>query len=91
MEKNIVLNDKTTAAEKKEIVFMGHITTEGISPDPAKVEAIQNLPIPTDVTAFRRLCGTVQYLSHHMEPLRALTRKNVVFDWSKEYQNAPRL
>ncbi|KAK3738266.1 hypothetical protein RRG08_039676 [Elysia crispata] len=36
VEKNIVLNDKTTAAEKKEIVFMGHITTEGISPDPAK-------------------------------------------------------
>ena len=74
------------------MVFMGHmVTASGISPDPAKVDAIQNLLTPTDVSAVRRQCGTVQYLSryipnllHHMEPLRALTRMNSVFNWSSE-------
>lgn len=75
---------------------MGHvITASGISPDPAIVEAIQNLEVPNDVFAVRRLCGTIQYfsryipnLSHHMEPLRALTRKSVTFSWCCESQNA---
>ena len=62
---NIVLNDKKIVAEKKEIVFMGHIViAESISPNPAKVEVIQNLPIPTDVTAVRRLCGTISLSVH---------------------------
>ena len=73
---------------------MIHISTaEGISPHPAKVEAIKNLPIPTDVTAVR-LCSTVQLnislgtfqISHGT--LRVLTRKNIVFNWSKKCQNA---
>ena len=75
---------------------MGHkVTASGISPDPAKIDAIQNWPTPTDVSAVRRLCRTVQYLSryipnlsHHMEPLRALARKNAVFNWSCECQQA---
>ena len=81
----------TRLAGKKEIVFMGHIiTAEGILPDPAKVEALQNLRISTDIIAVSRLCGTAQYLSryspnlsHHMEPLRALKRKNGVFRQQK--------
>ena len=95
-ERHIILNDKKTVAEEKEIIFMGHsITAGGISPDPNKVEAIQNMPIPTDVTAVRRLCGTIQYLaryiphlSQHLEPLRKLTTKNAVWNWSSECQKA---
>ena len=75
---------------------MGHlITANGISPDPDKVEAIHNLPTPTDISAVRRLCGTIQYLaryiphlSAHLEPLRALTRKNAEWNWTPECQNA---
>ncbi|GFR57713.1 retrovirus-related Pol polyprotein from transposon opus [Elysia marginata] len=54
VEKNIVLNEKHL------------VTADGISPDPAKVEAIQTLPAPTDVSAVRRLCGTVQYLARYI-------------------------
>ena len=94
--KNIVLNDEKTLMEKKEITFMGHlVTADGISPDPAKVEAIQNLPTPTDISAVRRLCGTIQYLaryipnlSTHLEPLRALTRKGTEWNWTAECENA---
>ena len=89
-QKGIILNNTKTVSAKKKIVFMGHmVTASGISPDLAKIDAIQNWPTPTDVSAVRRLCRTVQYLSrytpnlsHDMEPLRALARKNAVFNWS---------
>ncbi|GFR96373.1 polyprotein [Elysia marginata] len=75
---------------------MGHlVTADGISSDPLKVEAIQTLAAPTDVSAVRRLCGTVQYLaryipnlSEHLELLRALTRNKADWNWTKECQQA---
>ncbi|GFS08245.1 polyprotein [Elysia marginata] len=90
VEKNIVLNQKKTVLDQKQVVFMGHLATaDGISPDPAKVEAIQTLP------AVRCLCGTVQYLaryipnlSEHLEPLRALTRNKADWNWTKECKQA---
>ena len=95
-EKKIVLNDKKAVSEKTEITFMGHlITSSGISPDPTKVAAIRKMPTPTDAPAVRRLCGTVQYLarfipnlSQHTEPLRALTRKGVEWQWTSQCQES---
>lgn len=91
-ERHIRLNDKKAALKQHKVVFMGHmITRDGISPDPTKVEAIQHLPVPTDVSSVRRLCGTVQYLARyipnlaqHLEPLRALTRKETPWKWTPE-------
>jgi len=49
---------------------MGHkITAEGICPDPKKVEAILNLPAPTDISGIKRLSGTVQYLARYIPRL----------------------
>ena len=95
-EKHIVLNETKTVLEESTISFMGHrITADGISPDPAKVEAIHNLPIPKYISSVRRFCGTIQYLarhipnlSHHLDPLRALTKKNASWDWTSECQLA---
>ena len=95
-ERNIILNNKKTVTEAREIIFMGHkITAEGICPDPKKVEAILNLPAPTDISGIKRLSGTVQYLaryiprlSQHLEPLRNLTKKDTVWNWTSECQTA---
>ena len=95
-ERRILLNDTKEIAEEPEITFMGHLlTANGISPDPAKVTAIKNMPAPTDVSAVRRLCGTVQYLARfipnladNLEPLRALTKKNADWNWTAECQQA---
>ena len=95
-EKHIVLNDQKRVSEKTEIPFMGHlITSAGIKPDPEKISAIQNMPSPTDVPAVRRLCGTVQYLARfipnlaqHTEPLRRLTKKSSVWNWTSECDEA---
>ena len=95
-ERHILLNDTKEIAEEPKITFMGHLlTANGISPDPAKVTAIKNMPAPTDVSAVRRLCGTVQYLARfipnlaqHLEPMRVLTRKNADWNWTAECQQA---
>ena len=81
-----------------EITFMGHVLTPtGVAPDPKKVSAIQDMPVPTDIPAVRRLCGTIQYLerfipnlSENLEPLYALTRQSNEWNWNT-LQSASRL
>ena len=53
------------------------------------------MPAPTDVEGIRRICGMAQYMSRFipdlagtLEPIRALTRRDVPFVWSKECENA---
>ena len=81
---------------KTQITFMGHIiTNNGIKADPRKVEAIEQMPTPSDVAGVKRFCGMIQYLSRFMpnlasdlEPFRRLTRKNVKWQWTDECTNA---
>lgn len=95
-ESNIVLNNDKKEVGLTELTFHGHtITDKGIKADSAKVDAIVNMPSPTDVTGVKRFCGMVQYmarflpgLSPMLEPLRALTRKDVEWNWSPECENA---
>ena len=78
------------------MTFLGHvITQDGLQPDPAKIEAIKEMPSPTDVTGVQRLNGFVNYLakfppglSDVMEPIRQLTRKNVPWNWSNTQERA---
>ena len=88
-ERNIVLNRDKQETGLKEITFHGHrITSEGVKVDEAKVEAIHGMPAPEDVEGVKRLCGMAQYMSRFipdlagtLEPIRALTRKEVVYVW----------
>ena len=95
-EKNIVLNEDKHQTGLTEITFHGHrITKDGVEADEAKVEAIRDMPAPSDVAGVKRLCGMVQYMSRFLpdlaetiEPIRALTRKDTPFVWSMECENA---
>ena len=95
-EKNIVLNEDKQQIGLTEITFHGHrITKDGVKIDEAKVQAIRNMPAPTDVAGVKRLCGMVKYMSRFMpdlagtlEPIRTLTWKDTPFVWSTECENA---
>ena len=75
---------------------MGHIlTSTGLKPDPAKVEAITNMPKPKDIEGVQRLNGFINYLakflpklSEVMEPIRRLTRKDTQWQWATEQDKA---
>ena len=95
-EKNIFLNEDKQQTGMDEIIFHGHrITKDGVKIDEAKVQAIRDMPAPTDVEGVKRLCGTAQYMvkflpnfATTLELIRALTRKDTPFVWSKECEDA---
>lgn len=75
-----------------EVKYVGHIIgKDGLKVDPEKVRAIVNMPEPTDIQGVRRFLGLVQYVSKFIpnladvsEPLRILTKNDVVWHWEKE-------
>ena len=74
------------------ISYMGHmITSEGLKPDPSKIEALKKMPPPTDVKGVQRLLGMATYLakfvpqfSEMTSSIRTLLDKNNEFHWSTE-------
>ena len=71
------------------------LTPKGVEPDPAKVAAIREMPVPADKATVQRVLGTCQFLSkfcHNLSetvlPLRSLTKDDSVFLWSESYETA---
>ena len=94
-EAGVTLNEKCELATKK-IKFLGHIITpEGISIDPEKVQAVADMPAPTDVPSLRRLLGMVNHvgkfapnLAEVTQPLRELLKKDNDWTWGPQQQTA---
>ena len=78
------------------VKFLGNIVSiDGVSPCPSSVEAIQNMKAPKDVKGIRRFFGCTGFFrkfidsyARHALPLTNLTRKEAVFNWTDECQEA---
>ena len=72
---------------------MGHIVSaDGMRPDPRKVEAIVNMPRPSDRQDLLRLLGMIKYLAQYIPnesnitaPLRSLLKQDVEWSWQPEH------
>ena len=90
----LTLNPEKCAFAATEIPFWGvKVSKEGIKPDPAKVEFVQNAEPPTtkdEVTSFLSIIQSnaefIANLSSLNSNLRALTEKHKKFHWTKTYQ-----
>ena len=88
-EKGIKLNKEKCTFGLTEISFFGHVLSkDGLKADKKKVEAIKNMPSPTNKGELESVLGMLNYLSAFAPmlsdmtaPLRELTRKNTVFKW----------
>ena len=94
-QKSIKLNREKVLLRVQQVDFMGHLTAQGLKPDPNKVEAILKLETPGTKEEFERLNGTVNYLakflprlSQVMEPLRILTQTGVEWYWGDAEEKA---
>ena len=78
------------------VEYLGHICTpSGIRPDPGKIRAIEEYPVPRTVRDIRVFIWLAGYYRRHVrnfaelaKPLTNFTRKDVPFNWTEEQQNA---
>ena len=72
-EVDMHLNPRKVKFKSPEVLFFGNmLTKQGIKPDPKKVDAIQNWPIPKDQQQLQSFLGSVNYLSHFIAGLSDL-------------------
>ena len=69
------LNPQKVKFKSPEVPFYGNmLTKDGIKPDPKKVEAIQDWPIPEDQQQLQSFLGSVNYLSRFIAGLSRLRK-----------------
>lgn len=95
-EANLTINVRKSKFCMKEIKYLGHIVGNGcIKPDPGKIEAIVNFPVPRttrQVRSFLGMCGWYnRYISGFAAiatPITDLLAKRPRFEWNTEAQTA---
>ena len=94
--RNLKLNKTKCQIKKKQITYLGHIlTSQGLQPDPKKIQAVNNMPPPQDKESLQRFLGMLTYLSKFIpnlsqiaSPLRALLEKDTAWEWHHEHQDS---
>ena len=81
---------------RSEVPYLGHIiSSNGIFPNPDKIEAVKKYPTPTNVRSVREFLGLASYYRRFVPnfakiagPLHMLTRANVPFLWTESCEGA---
>ncbi|KAL9963006.1 hypothetical protein ACROYT_G032167 [Oculina patagonica] len=90
------LNEKKCEIRKPKICYFGSVVSEqGVSPDPDKVQAIQELPPPQNVSQLRQVLGMINYLGRFLpnlstviSPMSELLKLDTAWTWSHRQQQA---
>jgi hypothetical protein len=76
------------------VEYLGHLLShEGVAKGP-KVDAVLNMPPPTDVSSLKAFLGSIQFYAKFMpsdlatiaEPLYELTKKKMPWKWEDKHQ-----
>ena len=95
-DRNLTLNKAKCEFNKHKLEFFGYVFGEnGLSADPKKCEVIKNAPPPTNVSELRSFLAMTNYVSRFIvhystitEPLRALLKMEVTWQWNPEHLTA---
>lgn len=93
---NLKLNPAKCKFLQKEILYLGHkVSEKGIAPDPEKTKTLESYPTPQNNNDVKRFVAFANYYRKFIPnfakiayPLNNLSRKNVTFLWTKEYEIA---
>ena len=95
-EKDITVNSSKSVLNATEVKFLGHhISSSGIRPDPRTTEKILSMKPPNSRSELETFLGLVNFFgrlipnfSEIVQPLHALRKKDVQFQWSSAHQAA---
>jgi deoxyuridine 5'-triphosphate nucleotidohydrolase len=81
---------------KKELAFLGHVVgADGVKPDPDKIAAVKDHPVPKNIWKLRQFVGLASYYQKFVEnfakiaaPLNSLLRKSEAYQWTDQHQEA---
>ena len=66
MENNFTLNSEKIQFKQTQVTFYGHIWLKhGISPDPKKIQALNQMEFPPDKETMRSFLGMINYLNRY--------------------------
>lgn len=93
-EANLTINVRKSKFCMQEIKYLGHIVGRGcIKPDPGKIDAITNFPIPRTVRQIRSFLGMCGWYNRYISgfasiaaPMTDLLTKHNKFEWTEEAQ-----
>ena len=93
---NLKLKPSKCRLFQARVKFLGSVVSaDGIEPDPDKLKAISDWPVPKNLTELRAFVGLASYYRRHVEgfsdiakPLSELTKKNRPFSWGPEQQKS---
>ncbi|CAK1589486.1 unnamed protein product [Parnassius mnemosyne] len=95
-EYNLKLQPDKCEFLRREVTYLGHIITDkGVSPNPEKVKAVSQFPIPKSPKEIKSFLGLIGYYRRFIDnfskltkPLTSLLKRDTTFHWSQEQQIA---
>ena len=95
-EANVRLKPSKCHFVQPQVEYPGHIiSAEGLRPNPWKVRAVKEFPVPTNTTGLKAFLGLCNYYRRFIKgfakiasPLNKLTSKNVKFSWTPACQES---
>ena len=95
-EAGLKLKAKKCNLFASEVEYLGHVITEaGVATSKGKTQAIENWPVPRNVTEVRSFLGLCSYYRRFVpsfaslaDPLHKLTKKGNSFKWTEDCQRS---
>ncbi|KMQ92398.1 enzymatic polyprotein endonuclease reverse [Lasius niger] len=93
---NLQLQPEKCQFLRNEVVYLGHVIgSDGVKPDPNKIHAMKNFPIPKNPKNIKQFLGLTGYyrrfiknFSKIAKPLTDLLKKDKPFIWTPLQENA---
>jgi len=71
---NVKFNRNKIQLNKMQVKYLGYVVLgDRLKPDSDKIEAVEKMPIPTDVQGIQRVLGTLNFLRAYISNMSVLT------------------